>query len=252
MTRHVHVEHVMGTAVSFDVRDLDPDPSAVAGACAWLHEVDATFSTYRPDSLICRIDRGELLLGQAGPDVDHVLTTCAVLHEQTGGAFDVRAAGHLDPSGYVKGWAIHRAAELLTEAGIANFQINGGGDIVVRGDADAPGAGWRIGIRHPGLPDRLAAVAILHDQAIATSADYERPGHVMAAPSSGLRSVTVVGPDLGIADAWATALYARQDTAGRDLPAGSELQVLLVGETTLRMTPGFPAAGEPRSAAVSA
>jgi len=57
-----------------------------------------------------------------------------------------------------------------------------------------------------------------------------------------MRSVTVVGPDLGIADAWATALYARQDTAGRGLPAGSEIQVLLLSETTLRMTPGFPIA----------
>ena len=39
----------------------------------------------------------------------------------------------LDPSGYVKGWAIERAARILEAAGAENFCINAGGDIALRG-----------------------------------------------------------------------------------------------------------------------
>ena len=47
---------------------------------------------------------------------------------------------------------------------------------------------------------------------MATSGVYERGRHVLdprrGAPASGLRSVTVVGTDLGVADAYATAALA--------------------------------------------
>nr|WP_309232295.1 FAD:protein FMN transferase [Micromonospora tarensis] len=50
------------------------------------------------------------------------------------------------------------------------------------------------------------------DLAVATSGVYERGRHVLdprrGAPASGLRSVTVVGDDLGVADAYATAALA--------------------------------------------
>jgi len=57
------VEQVMGTAVSLLI--ADPLPGAqLAGLAdatfAWLHEVDARFSTYRPDSEVNRLDRGEI------------------------------------------------------------------------------------------------------------------------------------------------------------------------------------------------
>ena len=50
------------------------------------------------------------------------------------------------------------------------------------------------------------------DLAIATSGTYERGAHVVdphrGQPATALRSVTVVGPDLGDADAYATAALA--------------------------------------------
>src|SRR2546423_12155747 len=98
--RHVHVEAVMGTVVSLDVRGV-PGPaaqSAFAEVMAWLHEVDRRFSTYRDDSEINRIDRGELPVAAASSDVRSVLERCAALREETGGAFDERAGGRLDPS----------------------------------------------------------------------------------------------------------------------------------------------------------
>jgi hypothetical protein len=60
--RHVHVEPVMGTVVSLDVRGA-PDRAVQAAfdrVMAWLRDVDRRFSTYRADSEISRLDRGEL------------------------------------------------------------------------------------------------------------------------------------------------------------------------------------------------
>ena len=61
------VEHVMGMPVVVDVRDGDAGPAAFDRVFEWLRFVDATFSTYRADSEIRRLDRGELALRDAHP-----------------------------------------------------------------------------------------------------------------------------------------------------------------------------------------
>ena len=242
--RHVHVEAVMGTVVSFDVRGADDSRAAVADACAWLHRVDATFSTYRPTSEISQIGRGELRLRHASDDVRQVIAGCAELRDQTRGAFDAEVTGTLGPTGYVKGWAAERAAAILEHHGLRHFQINAGGDIVVRGDAQ-PNAGWRLGIRHPDLSDALVAVVSLRDGAIATSGEYERGNHVHSSRAQDharpLRSVTVTARDLGTADAWSTAVLA-WGRDGLDLLADAppDLEALAVLEDTTVQTPGFP------------
>ena len=171
----------------------------VEPAFAWLREVDATFSTYRDDSEISRLDRGELTLADCRPEVDEVLTRCLALERETGGFFSVRAAGRLDPSGYVKGWAVAVAADRLAAAGARSFCINAGGDVVARG-RPAPGRLWRVGIRHPVDLGQLAAVLAVEDLAVATSGEYERGAHIVdphtGRPPTGLLSVTIVGPDL--------------------------------------------------------
>src|SRR3954447_15797346 len=101
-TQRVHVEPVMGTVVSLDLRAGPLD--AIGAAMAWLHAVDARFSPYRADSEIARLNRGELLVADASPDVGAVLSRCAALWRETDGYFDVRAGGRLDPSALVKGW----------------------------------------------------------------------------------------------------------------------------------------------------
>jgi thiamine biosynthesis lipoprotein len=214
----VRVERVMGTVVSIDVRDPDPaDPrvaTAIEAAVARLHEVDRRFSVFREDSEIRRLDRGELTPDDCHPDVRHVLRACDDLRRATGGAFDVRRHrpdGRLDPSGLVKGWAIDEAADRLVAAGARAFAINAGGDVVVRGEP-RPGAPWRVGVRHPADPALVAAVLEVRGGAVATSGLYERGPHIRD-PRTGavprdLASVTVVGPRLGEADAWATAAFA--------------------------------------------
>src|SRR5882757_10298457 len=130
--RHVHVEHVMGTVVSIDLRNCRKEDAASGThrVVRWLHEVDALFSTYRPDSDICRIGRGELSPGHANAEVAWVLERCEELRRETAGYFDVWATGSLDPSALVKGWSVQRAADALVAWGITDFCLTAGGDVV--------------------------------------------------------------------------------------------------------------------------
>src|SRR4051812_21056342 len=117
------VRHIMGIPIGIDVRD-DVD---VEVAFDWLREADATFSTYRQDSEISRLDRGELALADCRPEVDEVLTRCMRLNRATDGAFSVRPAGRLDPSGLVKGWAVDGAADRLAAAGAPSLCLKARG-----------------------------------------------------------------------------------------------------------------------------
>ncbi len=205
------VAELMGTTVSIDVRDADVGPEVLDRAVAVLREHDARFTTYRDDSEIRRIDRGELAIEDAHPDVREVLSTCEVLRAESDGAFDARRDGRLDPSGYVKGWAAERAGDILRAAGARNFLLNLGGDIVAAGGPE-PEKPWRVGVRHPDDAARLAIVLGIRDAAVATSGLYERGGHVTH-PRTGeiptaWRSITVLAPDLATADAIATAALA--------------------------------------------
>ena len=224
---------IMGMPVR--VHGADGDAAAVF---EWLGWVDATFSTYRADSEVCRLDRGELAPRDAHPLVREVLERCEALRERTGGYFDARAGGRLDPSGLVKGWAVDRAAALLDAAGCRRFCIDAGGDIVLRGGP------WRVGIRHPRRRRKVAAVIEVTDAAVATSGAYERGAHIIdpvaGRPADGALSVTIVGRDLATADAYATAAFAM----GR---AGPRWTAVLDGHAAMTIlrsdrvmsTPGF-------------
>jgi thiamine biosynthesis lipoprotein len=246
----VRVEHIMGLPIVLDVRDGVEDDVAER-VFDWLRWVDATFSTYKADSEISRLNRGELAVEDAHPDVRAVLDRCEELRVVTRGHFDMRAPmpGAIDPSGLVKGWSVDRAAAILDDAGALDYAINAGGDMRVRGRA-LPESCWRVGIQHPLLRDRVAAVVEVTDLAIATSGAYARGDHVVnphsGRPPSGVLSVTVCGPDLGTADAFATAAFA-MGTAGPQwtarLPHGYEAMTVLADEVVLS-TAGFPARRE--------
>jgi thiamine biosynthesis lipoprotein len=209
--RRVRVEHVMGTAVGVDVRDPGVPERALDAFFAWLRVVDARFSTYRADSEISRVGRGELSAGAAHPDVGEVLAVCEEVRGCSGGRFSAhRPGGGLDPSAVVKGWSVERGARLLEDAGARNLCINAGGDVLARGEPEA-GRPWRVGIRHPEIADRVAAVLGVRDLAVATSGAYERGAHILdprtGQPARGLLSLTVVGPSLTLADAYSTAAF---------------------------------------------
>lgn len=244
-----HVEHVMGMAISIDVRD-DIDPSAIRRVMDWLHHVDATFSTYKLESPISRFGLGMITADELSDEVRDVLLRCEEFRIETDGAFDIACVpapngSTLDPSGFVKGWSIECAAQLLELSGAANFCLNGGGDIALRGAAESE-TPWRIGIRHPNDSQVSAAILDLHGRcAIATSATYERGAHIIdpetGEPTADLASVTIIGSDLAEVDTYATAVFVK-GLAGVEwlLEHHPELDAFAIGHDGLTWeTPGF-------------
>jgi FAD:protein FMN transferase len=229
------VEHVMGTAVSLAAPD-DTDPALFAQAAdaayAHLRRVDEIFSTYKPDSPVSRIRDGRLPLTAltAHPDGDlirEVLALCAQLHRESRGAFDAWNVGEppaFDPSGAVKGWAAEHAARLLAAHGLTRHALGAGGDVRVRGGTAPAGAApvpWRVGVTDPHRPGRTLLVVERVDGAVATSGAAERGLHVYDPrthrPATALTQVTVTGPDLALADGYATAALAlAADTGAHD------------------------------------
>lgn len=249
-----HVEQVMGMPVSFDIRPPVPPVATIRAVVGWLHHVDATFSTYRDDSLITRFGRGEIEHDDLTNEVRGVLMECRRLSAISHGAFDAYRVPapngtHLDPSGLVKGWSVQLAAEMLATAGAVNFCINAAGDIALAGQPK-PGSPWRIGIQHPYLADKLATtLSLIGPTAIATSANYQRGAHLLdprsGSPADSLLSVTVTGPDLGVADAYATAVFVMglDGLDWIDTQGGYEAYVITPTEST-EWTEGFAAAWE--------
>ena len=233
----------MGTVFSIDIRDAGVWETAIAEVVAWLHEVDETFSTYRDDSAISRLDRGELRLDECPQVVAKVLTRCDALSAESGGYFSARPAGWLDPSGYVKGWAIEQASDILRSHGSRNHAVNGGGDVQFAGER-ATGEAWRIGISHPSQPGRLIAIVAVRDGAVATSGTAERGAHVFD-PLTGqaateLASVTIVGERLSLVDAYATAALAMGRSCRSWLTTLRGYEAVFVDGTGARwQTPGF-------------
>jgi FAD:protein FMN transferase len=210
----VRVEHVMGMPVTLDIADDFPPAeleSLADGVFAWLREVDDRFSTYKLDSEVNRLVRGELRRDECSADLAFILDRSTELWSLTDGFFDVYATGTLDPSGLVKGWAVQVASERLVAVGSANHCLNAGGDVALRG-GPRPGEPWRVGIRHPFQPMAVAWVLATTDCGVATSGTYERGLHVVnpktGEPAHELCSVTVVGPDLTLADTYATTALA--------------------------------------------
>jgi FAD:protein FMN transferase len=218
-----HAEHVMGTVVSFDVPASAREDGSLDSAIGWLHWVDRVFSPYRPDSDVSLLARAEVTVDACAPEVAEVLAACALVHDLSGGYFTSSPGGQFDPCGYVKGWAVERAASLLTQAGSDRHLVNGGGDVQcvggrgVRKDSAEP---WRVGIADPFRPGTLALVVAARDCAVATSGSAERGSHIVnpvtGRPASGLASVTVAGPSLASADAYATAAFAMGPALARD------------------------------------
>jgi thiamine biosynthesis lipoprotein len=257
--RLCRVEQIMGMPIEVDIRDADASAHVVDELFAWFREVDRRFSTYRPESEISRLNAGLVSVDGLTEETGEVMDQCETQRERTRGYFNCAGlplpvpltspAGEtvthgFDPSGYVKGWAVDRGAELLFEFGLLNFCVNAGGDVRTAGGA-LPEATWRVGIRHPIAHDKLAAAVTGSGIAVATSAEYERGRHIVdphtGRPPEGVLSVTIVGSDLATADALATAAFAMGVEGPRWIlnQPGFEAMIIMADETVY-LTPEFP------------
>jgi thiamine biosynthesis lipoprotein len=242
-----HLIDVMGTVVTIDLFHLgDPRAghSAIEKVRSMLIDVDRVFSTYKASSPINRLRRGEVSLGETPPQVADILDLCQRAKTLTGGWFDPWSLpGGIDPTGYVKGWAAQLALDELRDLDLSGAIVNAAGDIASFGGPDA-GVVFRTGIVRPDDPQRLAAVVELR-ACLATSGEAERGAHLYNPFThefaGAVASASVSGPDLGVCDAFATAL----SVGGHDVMVlidkleGYEAMTL-DANGAMRATPGFP------------
>ena len=244
----------MGLPVSVHVRGAESvrrPSSRVAAVFAELRRADAVFSPYRDDSDLSRWDRGELALADADPTLAEVVA----LGERGPGAHRrlVRPAGparpahrppRYDPSGLVKGWAVQRAARHLAELDGHGWCLNAGGDVLVYAPTDQPP--WRVGIEDPDDPERDP-----RGSSNGGTARWPPPGPPTGAPhrwtraprrpATGVRAVTVIGPELLWADVYATAAAVRGPGALPWLEDLEGYEALLVAPSGLvHTTTGWP------------
>jgi thiamine biosynthesis lipoprotein len=180
--------------------------------------IDRKFSTYKPESEMMRINRGELAERDWSDDMKIIFMLAEETKQRTDGFFDIRRPdGSIDPSGIVKGWAIWQAAKLIEARGFKNFYVDAGGDIQV-GGVNAEGKPWSVGIKNPFAKnsghDEIVKTVYLNKMmsGIATSGTYIRGEHIYD-PKTGtaaneIISLTVIGPNIYEADRFATAAFA--------------------------------------------
>ncbi len=223
---------VMGTRASLMIDCTEAEADQVAtGVAAVLADLERRMSSYRPDSEVSVL--AAELLGRHGcatspppvsDDLQEVLAACSWLESASDGVFSMYPRGRdqpLDVAGFVKGWAVDRAAEVLLAGGFRHWALGVGGDWRCHGGHPA-GRPWRFGILDPSTATRARAVVALTEGAIATSGRYERGDHVFTPAAAGARpasatalSFTVTGPQLGWADAFATVgLLLAEDGLG--------------------------------------
>lgn len=231
----------MGMPISVHLRGpevrSDPDVVPVVDEVFdQLREVDRLFSTYRPDSEISRLRRGELTARGCDPLVREVIGLCEQAGERTGGYFDAWLPGGFDPSGLVKGWAVERAAALLAAFGGCDYYVNAGGDMALSvASPDSPA--WLVGIEDPRDRTRILTTRAVRACGVATSGTAARGLHIVD-PHTGdhpddLLAVTVIGPTLLWADVYATAAFARgADAVGWMRERAPEYEVVVVGHDT--------------------
>jgi thiamine biosynthesis lipoprotein len=144
-------------------------------------------------------------------------------------------------SAIAKGYGIDAVAETLRDAGIDDYLVEIGGDLVAKGQNDK-GEDWRIGIEKPEAgAQSLQLIVSLDDQGMASSGDYKnffeedgvRYSHILD-PKTGrpithhTTSVTVLADNAMMADAWATAMLALGQEKGLELAEQHKLAVYFI------------------------
>ena len=209
---------VWGTEIYIDASSEKLDATeidrVIAGVEVFFYDVDEELSTFKENSSVTRIRKNKLHFDDAPDMVKEVWRRCLKTRELTNGAFDPWSVeGGFDPSGYVKGWAAEKAADMLVSAGCNQVQVNAAGDIALRGVKP-----WKIGVVNPDNRSEIVQIFEITNGNIATSGNYEKGAHIKDPHTGviaiGAKSGTVIGPDGGICDALATALMVDgQDAA---------------------------------------
>jgi thiamine biosynthesis lipoprotein len=121
-------------------------------------------------------------------------------------------------AGLLQGYGVRRAQAVMQQMGIKGGLINGSGDVSCWG-RQPDGSGWRVAIGDPARPQSVSSWLTVSDMAVVTAGNYEQYftvhgryyGHIInphtGYPSTGLRSVTIICPDVELADALDDAVF---------------------------------------------
>jgi len=204
---------LMGMPITIEMNDSAASKGLCDNVFDYFMYVDETFSTYKEESELSRINRGLIAPDAYSTGMKEIFALAAQTKAETFGYFDMRTPeGVVDPSGIVKGWAIKNAAHLLERAGCTNFYVEAGGDMQTRG-MNSEGRAWRVGIKNPFNTKEIIKVLDLSGKGIATSGTYLRGRHIYdphekKPAEHGIVSLTVVADDVYEADRFATAAFA--------------------------------------------
>jgi len=208
------VAQIMGMPITIDIPDCDNE-AVFETVFDRLRQIDERLSTYKSGSEVSRFIRGEITKKDLSTELKKIIKACKKAEVDTDGYFSAWAGDKFDPLGYIKGWAIAKAGEVIERQGYKTYCIGAGGDILARSDSDKV---WNIGIQDPTNRYKILNKLSISSSAVATSGNYERGAHIINPKTKKLAdhwaSVTITGPDIITADVLATAAFA----AGKNAP----------------------------------
>ena len=190
------------------------------------------------------------------PDADALKTASAhtdfdavVIDEDAATVYISDPEIRLDVGAIAKGWSVQRVAE----ASPKGLLISVGGNVCATGPKDNSGTPWVVGIQNPDGGDYLHTIYVTGGSVV-TSGDYQRyfvvdgkPYHhiidpATLQPAGYWRSVSIVCPDSGLADALSTALFLLPQADGQQLLTQYGAEAMWIdAQGNIFYSPGFQA-----------
>jgi len=178
----------------------------------------------------------------------HCSFDAVIIDEEASTVYLVVPNSRLDVGAVAKGWATQRAAENAPDG----MLISVGGNVCATGPKLPDGTPWVIGIQDPDASDKNLHTVFVTENSVVTSGDYQRtywvegkPYHHIIDPDTLMpavywRSVSIICPDSGLADALSTALFLMGREEGEALAKECGAEVLWVDAGGQEyMTEGF-------------
>lgn len=204
-------DNIMGMPINVEI--VSGSEKSINAVFEYFKKVDERFSTYKSNSEITKINRGDINSNQFSEEMKEVFNLAEKTKNETNDYFSItKPDGKIDPSGIVKGWAIKNAALLVEKMGYQNYFIEAGGDIASNG-TDSSHNNWTVGIRNPFGQSEIIKIIEPKGCGVATSGTYARGQHIYNPHEpwqkiEDIVSLTVIGPDIYEADRFATAAFA--------------------------------------------
>jgi FAD:protein FMN transferase len=240
MDEYIFSKPLFGKEVEIAIYDMDDDMSEIVASKAYEEglRLSKIFNLYDEKSELSLLNKNRKM--RVSKEFVEVLNIAKEFYELTNGLYDVSLGKQIlqrkkgleenakcsfkdiliennfitlknddviiDLGSIAKGYIVDKMVELLEKEGVMTGLVDGRGDIRIFGDIIQ-----NIGIQHPRDKDKTISKITVGECAVATSGDYNQyygtfeKSHIIN--SKNFSSITVVCPNLAIADAFATAFF---------------------------------------------